>query len=153
MDRNTRASTGPKQSSESNTSGSLAATTRNALLVVDDEECPRVVVGEMVRKLGFDALVAAGGLEGLELFNKESSRIAGVILDINMPGMDGVQTLAKLREICPEIKVLFVSGCEPTGGTPQTAKGPAPGFLRKPFGFQQLADALVDWLPGSERLP
>ena len=68
---------------------------RRRLLVVDDNEANRKMMEAMLGAFGCDTLLASGGREALELLAREP--VDAVLLDINMPGMDGIETLAELR--------------------------------------------------------
>ena len=73
-----------------------------------------------------------------------------VILDINMPGMDGAATCAELRSIRPEIPVLFCSGRGHREGAARIAGLRAAGFLQKPFTFDTLAAKVAEVLGDSD---
>ncbi|QGZ35053.1 hybrid sensor histidine kinase/response regulator [Stappia indica] len=68
---------------------------RRRLLVVDDNEANRKMMEAMLGAFGCDTLLASGGREALELLAREP--VDAVLLDINMPGMDGIETLAEIR--------------------------------------------------------
>lgn len=68
---------------------------RRRLLVVDDNEANRKMMEAMLGAFGCDTLLASGGREALELLEREP--VDAVLLDINMPGMDGIETLAEIR--------------------------------------------------------
>ena len=85
------------------------------LLVVDDEAFVREAIELYFVTEGFDVFSASGGPEALELFAKESIDLA--ILDIVMPGMDGIELLRAMKKSHPDIEVVMASGC----GTLDTA--------------------------------
>ncbi|WP_067340790.1 ATP-binding response regulator [Stappia indica] len=68
---------------------------RRRLLVVDDNEANRRMMEAMLGAFGCDTLLASGGREALDLLARE--QVDAVLLDINMPGMDGIETLAEIR--------------------------------------------------------
>jgi CheY-like chemotaxis protein len=79
------------------------------VLLVDDDEDVRFLMGRMLRKAGvFQVRTAASGEEALLCLAEDAPEL--VILDQNMPGMNGVQTLGRIRERHPELPVLFSSG-------------------------------------------
>jgi CheY-like chemotaxis protein len=82
------------------------------ILVIDDEESVRKTVTAMLEQAGYSVLTAAGGSEGLELFQAHPDRIELVLLDLSMPGMSGRQVLEKLRAIAPESRVAYFTGRE-----------------------------------------
>ena len=80
------------------------------ILLVDDNAFVTQVVGEVLKAVGHDVLVANNGKEAVETLKKNQDRIDVVILDMVMPDMDGETTFQQLRAIDPNIKVLLSSG-------------------------------------------
>jgi CheY-like chemotaxis protein len=80
------------------------------VLVVDDDAGVRAMLQMGLGMHGLSVWLAAGGPEALDLFRAEGQRIALVLLDVRMPGMDGPQTLAGLRQINPAVPVWFMTG-------------------------------------------
>lgn len=102
------------------------------ILLVEDEETLRVFFGELLKNWfpQYETLTAPNGRVGLELFSEKKDAIAIVITDITMPEMDGRELFRRIRELSPEIKVIFISGLErPT----DEMKNPGVWFLQKPF--------------------
>ena len=111
------------------------------ILVVDDEENVRRVAVKMVEQLGFSAVQAGDGREGLMRFT-ETEGIVAVLMDLTMPRMDGAETFRELRLIRPEVKVLLMSGFNEQEAINRfTGKGLA-GFLQKPFRIEDLQEKL-----------
>ena len=69
----------------------------NHVLVVDDEESLRQVIGIFLQREGFTPLTAANGTEGVALFREHAPGVVCVIVDKSMPGMDGVATAEAIR--------------------------------------------------------
>jgi len=80
------------------------------ILVIDDEEPIIDLLENMLNRLGYVVLHSTRGRQGIELFEKNSSNIKCVILDLLMPEMDGVEVFEELKKIKPEIKVILSSG-------------------------------------------
>ena len=121
--------------------GILAETRRSGrdrVLVIDDEEVVRRGIRRMVQGLDFTVLEAGDGPSGLALFREHSPRIALVILDLVMPGMDGEQVLAVIRGIEPQARVVVVSGYHDEAKVNTLSRAGASGFLPKPFTGAQL---------------
>ena len=100
------------------------------ILIIDDDAISRVGLGEMVATAGFSVLEAAGGREGLAVLEKEP--VSAVLLDLIMPGMDGIATLEKLRETRPDMPVIMVTAY---GDVPLAVKATKLGaydFILKP---------------------
>jgi DNA-binding response OmpR family regulator len=108
---------------------------RPVILIVEDDDAIRDIVGSVLESQGYTARIARNGLEGLEQFYLILPDL--IIMDVNMPQMDGWETLRKLRQVsgCPVI-MLTVSG-----STEDIVKGlelGADDYLSKPFGAQEL---------------
>jgi signal transduction histidine kinase/ActR/RegA family two-component response regulator len=125
--------------------GVLAETRRSGrdlMLVIDDEAMVRRGIRRMVQALEFHVLEADDGPSGLALFKEHGPRIALVILDLVMSGMDGAQVLAALRGMDPLVRVLIVSGYHDDAKVSTLTRAGAAGFLPKPFTGAQLRFSL-----------
>lgn len=90
-----------------------ATDTPPAVLVVDDVACVRDVLRAGLRNHGFDVWTAGDGREAIEFFNElVQLRRASVLvlLDVQMPGLDGPTVLAALRTIDPNVRAFFMTG-------------------------------------------
>ena len=79
------------------------------VLFVDDEDIIIEVAEELFKELGYEVLIAKGGKEAVEIYEKNKDRIDIVVLDMIMPDMSGSVTYDRMKEIDPEIKVLLSS--------------------------------------------
>ncbi len=79
------------------------------LLVVDDDPGIRTLLAAALPPPGCSVRLASGGEEAVELYRTHRDDIALVLLDVMMPGSDGPQTLAALREIDPGVRCCFMS--------------------------------------------
>ena len=77
------------------------------MLIVDDEEGMRHTLRRIMRAKGFEVEVAASGEDAIRVAAEFQPEI--VLLDIRMPGMDGVQTFRRLKESCPEVVAVFMT--------------------------------------------
>jgi DNA-binding NtrC family response regulator len=78
------------------------------ILLVDDEERFRTNLAKMLTAQGFTVAAAAGGREALELLQGEPYDVA--LVDIRMPGMDGLETLAQMKKLDPRLEVIMLTG-------------------------------------------
>jgi len=78
------------------------------ILVVDDEAPLREMVRQMLQRDGHRVDTAGNGIEALQRLNE--ARYDLMVLDMLMPGKDGIQTTLETKKIYPEIKILAVSG-------------------------------------------
>jgi DNA-binding response OmpR family regulator len=112
------------------------------LLIVDDDAAVLDVTRSMARAIGCHALVADNGKQAFDLFRENSERIHAVIVDLNMPRVDGAELIRRIREHSPATFVMLM-----TGESPDTARvaaaGISPDFvLIKPFTLAGLKSAL-----------
>ncbi|MBI5691660.1 MAG: CHASE domain-containing protein [Verrucomicrobia bacterium] len=115
---------------------------RGGALVVDDEPQVREVMCEMLRGFGFLPVEAADGRAAVELFRAEPARFDLVVLDLLMPGKNGEQTLAELRTVLPDVRVLLISGHTDEELVQRLGGAGRIRFLGKPFSRTSLERAL-----------
>ncbi len=85
-----------------------AVTTARKVLVVDDDPDMRTMLEELLKSCGYHVRAAADGLAALRAFVQENPDV--VLLDIRMPGIDGIDVLASIREVDPYVKVIMLTG-------------------------------------------
>lgn len=117
------------------------------ILVVDDEHFVRTVTQGILEDAGYGTLGAQDGHIALEIFERRRDEIDLVVLDVTMPGINGHETLDRLRLLAPEVKVIFTSGYSqgPSGdrASDESRSGEsASDFLRKPYRPHQLIEAV-----------
>lgn len=116
------------------------------ILLVEDEDMVRELTKRILERSGYTVLSAANGKEALSLYEKESDKIALVILDLIMPEMGGMECLKRLREIDPKLKILVASGYSPHGVEKEAIESGARGFVRKPYDMKQMLTAVREAL-------
>ncbi len=110
------------------------------VLVVDDEEIPLNLLCDVLRSLGYTTLPAASGDEGIEILRYAPEKVDLVILDRIMPGMDGIETLARLRAVRSSLPAILCSGTSEGERTPPgTVPDGFDDFLQKPYERETLA--------------
>jgi len=120
---------------------------QECLLIVDDEAEILHSTAAILRQYGYEVLAAPNGEEALRLYQESGKPIALVLLDLFMPGMSGQETLKRLRQINPEIKVIIASGyILPADKEANTLK--AAGYLEKPFTRVELLHLIKEVLQG-----
>jgi two-component system cell cycle sensor histidine kinase/response regulator CckA len=112
------------------------------ILLIDDEKMILDVGCELLQELGYTVLSALSGREALEIFQKNSTKIDLVIMDMIMPGMSGGETFDRLRNINQNIKVLLSSGYSLNGQATKILRRGCDGFIQKPFDLNQLAEKI-----------
>jgi two-component system, cell cycle sensor histidine kinase and response regulator CckA len=108
------------------------------ILLVDDEDYVRDLGERILRRWGYNVLLATNGKEALEIYLKERDNISLVILDLIMPEMGGKLCMKELFEIDPTARILVASGYESGGGPLDARQAGAAGFIRKPFNVNQI---------------
>ena len=111
-------------------------------LVVDDEDSVRMLAEVMLRRVGFEVVTAANGTEALERFRAEPDSFRVVLLDLTMPGMDGLAVAREMYAIHPEVRIVLTTGYSaPPWPVNETPAGMV-GFLEKPYRLEDLARVL-----------
>ena len=110
------------------------------ILVIDDEESIRTLLGISLTHKGFEVFTAEDGKKGIEIFQEERPPI--VITDIKMPGIDGLEVLKRIRQIDPDTRVIVITGHGDMESAIESLKFEASDFLNKPVKDEALMIAL-----------
>ena len=106
------------------------------LLLVDDEERFLTTTQKLLSKKGIEAVTATSGAAALEILNRTNIHV--VILDVKMPGMDGNETLKKIKARYPLVEVIMLTGHATVEAAIEGMKSGAFDFLMKPTGIDEL---------------
>ncbi len=112
------------------------------LLLVDDEDSVRTVAARMCEHLGFSVIAAQDGPQAIRMLKEADGNISCVLLDLIMPGMDGIQTLAALHAINPAIPVVLSSGYTQDEVKRRFGEAGFRAFIEKPYQLAQLRETL-----------
>ena len=104
---------------------------KETILLVDDEQGIRTVMGLSLRDAGYNVITVASGEEALQLFAERPIPI--VITDIRMPGMNGLDLLKHIKILAPETEVILISGHADLEMAIQGLKLEASDFITKPI--------------------
>lgn len=107
------------------------------ILVVDDEENIRWALRKALEREGHQVVAAADGLEGFR--RATDPGIDLVLMDIKMPGADGLETLSRIKETRPELPVIIMTAFGTLQAAVQAMKRGAYDYITKPFDFDELA--------------
>jgi two-component system nitrogen regulation response regulator NtrX len=113
---------------------------RTRVLVVDDEAAIRDSLKMTLEYEGYEFIGAATGQEGLALAEREAPDL--VLLDVKMPGMDGIEVLDRLRAMSESLPVIVVSGHGTIGTAVEATKKGAFDFIEKPFASERVLVSL-----------
>jgi two-component system cell cycle sensor histidine kinase/response regulator CckA len=118
-----------------------AAQAKGTVLVVDDEDAVRRTTARLVKSLGYEVFDASNVAEAVERAEGHAGTIDMLLCDIAMPGEDGRDLAARLVELRPELKVLFMSGYS---SDMQEMRLAGALFVQKPFSRDELAHKLAE---------
>ncbi len=107
------------------------------VLFADDEEMVRNVVATQLKNIGCQVVAASNGKKALELYEKHSAEISLVLLDVEMPGMSGIDTASAIRAADSELPIYLFSGYSEPEELRVAVRG-LTGFLAKPIGQAEL---------------
>jgi signal transduction histidine kinase len=110
------------------------------ILLVDDEEGIRKVLGISLADCGYQVWTAENGEEALKLFSEVQPAI--VLTDIKMPGMDGIQLLQRIKTVSPDTEVIMITGHGEMDLAIRSLKHEATDFITKPIHDEVLEIAL-----------
>ncbi len=102
-----------------------------SILIVDDEKNIRLTLSQALEVFDVDIETAASGEKALEKLNEKEFGL--VLLDLRLPGMDGMEVLRRLREIRPDIRVIMITAHGTVESAVEAMKLGACDFLQKPF--------------------
>ncbi len=115
---------------------------KETILLVDEEPIIINVGKALLERLGYKVIIADSGVEAIRIYEADKDKIDIVILDIIMPGMNGIETYRCLKKSNPGIKVLFSSGYSMDEGTSEILNLDSNGFIQKPYKFEKLSQKL-----------
>ena len=114
---------------------------KNSILVVDDEPDIVLVLGEFLSKEGFRVYAANRGEQAVEKVREFPVDL--VLLDLAMPGMDGIETLKKIKEIKPDINVIMITAYRDADKVVKAFRLGAYDCIFKPFDLKYLRTAVL----------
>jgi DNA-binding response OmpR family regulator len=120
--------------------------TGTKVLLVDDEVEFTSSLEKVLKRRGFDVTVAAEGLTALPLIAKEQFDV--VLLDIKMPGMDGIQVLREIKRFSSNLPVILLTGHYSLSEEEDTLQLGAFAYLHKPCPIGELVDVIAKAVSG-----
>lgn len=108
------------------------------ILVVDDEVAVCELVRRVLERQGYHVLVASGGAEALDLFERHRAIVKALITDMMMPNIDGPTLVRLVRQIDPPVRVIGISGAGDRTMLEKIEALKLAGFLPKPFSVDRL---------------
>jgi nitrogen-specific signal transduction histidine kinase/CheY-like chemotaxis protein len=114
-----------------------------AILLVDDEELVRLAARRILKKIGYNVLMAGSGAEALEMLKSRRSDIGAAIVDLIMPEMDGIAVLKEMIKIAPELPVIISSGYAKEEPSKEIMRLGARAFVEKPYTLKEISEKLA----------
>ncbi len=111
-------------------------------LVADDEEAIRMITTTLLERMGFRVVTAIDGLDAIDRYSEFAEEVTCLLLDINMPNLSGSEAAHRIRDINPEIPILFMSGYSREEVMSRFGQQPRADFVKKPFETTALTEAL-----------
>ena len=115
------------------------------ILTVDDSATMRRIIAGAAGVMGIETLNAANGVEALKVLEKEGSSISLILLDVNMPEMNGIELLKKVKA-SPQwasIPVMMVTSESERAGVIEAIQSGASSYLAKPFAPEDLIKKIM----------
>lgn len=107
--------------------------TGQSILVAEDDEMIRDLVTMMLTRAGYEVISAVDGLNALELYERNESKVDLLLLDVMMPELSGDKVLEKIRQANPSMPCLVASGYNEDGGLIEAMDQLITRFISKPF--------------------
>lgn len=126
---------------------SVAEARQARILLVDDEKVVRDLISGMLRAHGHKVIACKDGVDGVATYRQYLHDLDLVILDIVMPRMNGRDAFLAMRELNPELRVLFISGFNIDDEIQTLLDLRTCEFLQKPFGAKELLEKVAIVLP------
>jgi len=111
------------------------------ILIVDDEPRIRTVLERFLTRKGYKIVIAASGQEAIEKVKTDNPLV--VLLDIRMPGMDGLAAMKKIKEVSPKTGVIMITGVKDEEVAKKAMELEAFDYITKPFDLNYLETCLM----------
>ncbi|GGE28598.1 sporulation initiation phosphotransferase F [Pullulanibacillus camelliae] len=118
---------------------------KQKILIVDDQFGIRILLNEIFEKEGYQTFQAANGVNALQIVKKEAPDL--VILDMKIPGMDGLEILKRIKQDNPEIKVIIMTAYGELDMIQEAIDHGALTHFAKPFDIDEVIAAVKEELP------
>ncbi|KAA6451044.1 response regulator [Bacillus swezeyi] len=115
------------------------------ILIVDDQYGIRVLLNEVFNKEGYKTFQAANGIQALDIVKKQHPDL--VLLDMKIPGMDGIEILKRMKVIDEEIRVIIMTAYGELDMIQESKELGALTHFAKPFDIDEIREAVKTYLP------
>ncbi|MEH7118320.1 response regulator [Neobacillus vireti] len=118
---------------------------KEKILIVDDQFGIRILLNEVFQKEGYQTFQAANGVQALEIVTKHQPDL--VLLDMKIPGMDGIEILKRMKVIDPEIRVIIMTAYGELDMIQEAKDLGALTHFAKPFDIDDIRAAVRKHIP------
>ena len=116
---------------------------KGKILLIEDEEPVRETTKTMLELAGYTVISAEDGVDAIRKYDEGIDHLDLVLLDLTMPRMSGKETLNKLIERDPDMKVIIASGLDVEGPASELLSLGASSAIQKPYRMSQLLDSVA----------
>ncbi|OIQ00459.1 MAG: hybrid sensor histidine kinase/response regulator [Zetaproteobacteria bacterium CG2_30_46_52] len=116
------------------------------ILLADDDPAVLTALGSVLQSLGYRVLAAKDGVEAVNVYTAHQADIDLLILDVVMPNLGGVEALARIRALSPDVKVIFATGYDKSNDLSDKVHHKQEMFVRKPYAVSELSKMIRDKL-------
>ena len=120
------------------------------MMLVDDEERFLSTTQKLLEKKGYRIVTASSGTEALRVLEKQGIHV--VVLDVKMPGMDGIETLKEIKRRFPLTEVIMLTGHATVESAVEGLQSGATDYLMKPIGVEELIEKATEAFEKRRRL-
>lgn len=113
------------------------------ILVVDDQEVARKTLSAMLEHLGYSVVMASSGVEAIDYFSQNANRFDLVLLDVNMPIINGQETFEHLKDIRPDVSVIMMTGHAVSSLVSNAIESGILCVLQKPFSLSAVSKVVA----------
>lgn len=121
---------------------------QRTVLVVDDEDIVRALVARSLREAGYQVLQASDGEAAIQLLGRDAAAVDLVICDLVMPVLGGREVADWMKDHCPAVRLLFISGYPRNYLQAHDLFDPSVPLLRKPFLPSRLLEEVEELVTG-----
>ena len=118
---------------------------KDKILIVDDQFGIRILLNEVFQKEGYQTFLAANGVQALDILNKHNPDL--VLLDMKIPGMDGIEILKRMKVIDPDIRVIIMTAYGELDMIQEAKDLGAITHFAKPFDIDDIRAAVRKHIP------
>ncbi|CRK82612.1 response regulator [Neobacillus massiliamazoniensis] len=118
---------------------------KEKILIVDDQFGIRILLNEVFQKEGYQTFQAANGLQALDILKKHDPDL--VLLDMKIPGMDGIEILKRMKVIDPDIRVIIMTAYGELNMIQEAKNLGALTHFAKPFDIDDIRAAVRKHMP------